>query len=393
MRTLAALLRQLADLAGTPLGQATGMPAELYHRADVLELERECIFAREWLCPGLAADVPNPGDHITFSINDQPVFVIRGHDGQIRSFSNVCLHRMMRLVEDRGSCRTVVCPYHGWSYDLHGRLLGAPHMKQSPGFQPVNLGLPAIRTEIWEGWIYVTLDPEAPSIRERLAPLRDLVGRYGMAGYVPIVTEDYVWSTNWKLLTENFMESYHLPVAHRKTLGTWLPLEDIEFPAETHDAFTFETFTKDETARYGRAHPANTRLEGRWRYTSVMPTVYPTHMYVLAPDHLWYLSLRPKSVAEVHVRFGAALAPEVLDALESREEFTRELVAFFHRVNDEDRFVVEGIYAGSRAPLARPGPRSWLEREIHDFVGYLARRLAGWPGVAATEAHDTMASG
>jgi phenylpropionate dioxygenase-like ring-hydroxylating dioxygenase large terminal subunit len=370
------LLRQLGDLAATPLGRATGMPAEMYHRADVLALERERIFAREWLCPGLAAEIPRPGDYLTFSINDQPLFVVRGQDGTIRGFSNVCRHRMMRLLEGRGSCRTVVCPYHGWSYGLTGELLGAPHAKGTAAFEPASLGLPAIRTEIWEGWIYVTLDAGAPGVADRLAPLRDLVGRYGAADYVPVATQDFVWRTNWKLLTENFMESYHLPVAHRKTLGSWLPLDDIEFPSEVHDAFTYEIFTKDESARYGRAHPANTRLEGRWRYTSVMPTIYPTHMYVLAPDHLWYLSLRPRSVDELDVRFGAALAPEVLAGLEDRDAFTRDLVAFFDRVNDEDRFVVEGMYAGLRAPLARPGPLTRLEREIHDFIGYLARRLA-----------------
>ena len=101
------------------------MPPEFYRRSDLLELERERIFATAWLCPGFAADVPNPGDYLTFTINDQPVFVVRGDDGQLRSFSNVCLHRMMRLVEMRGNCRTISCPYHGWCYDLHGRLLSA----------------------------------------------------------------------------------------------------------------------------------------------------------------------------------------------------------------------------------------------------------------------------
>jgi phenylpropionate dioxygenase-like ring-hydroxylating dioxygenase large terminal subunit len=383
MTTLDGLLRQLTDLAGKPLGQATGLPPELYRRADVLELERERIFARDWLCAGLAADIPSPGDYLTHAINDQPVFVVRGHDGQIRGFSNVCLHRMMRLVEGRGSCRTIVCPYHAWSYDLGGRLVGAPHMKDVAGFLPADHRLPGVRTEVWEGWIYVTLDPSAPSIGELLAPLRDLVSRYELAAYVPIVTQDAVWSTDWKLLTENFMESYHVPVTHRKTLGSWLPLDDIEFPAETHAGFTYEIFTKGETARYGRAHPSNIRLEGRWRYTTVMPTVYPSHMFVAAPDHLWYLSLRPRAVGEVHVRFGVALAPEVLDALEDREAFTRETVAFFDQVNNEDRYVVEGIYDGARAPLARAGRRNWLEHELHDFAGYLARRLAGRPGAEA----------
>jgi len=376
MRALDELLRQVTELAGTPLGHGTGLPAEMYHRADVLALERERIFAREWLCAGLAAEIPQPGDYLTFSINDQPLFVVRAQDGTVRGFSNVCRHRMMRLLEGRGTCRTVVCPYHGWSYGLTGELLGAPHTKGTPAFVPADLGLPAIRVEVWEGWIYVTLDAGAPCVADRLAPLRELVGLYGAADYVSIATQDFAWRTNWKLLTENFMESYHLPVAHRKTLGPWLPLDDIEFPSEVHAAFTYETFTKDETARYGRVHPANTRLEGRWRYTSVMPTVYPTHMYVLAPDHLWYLSLRPRSVDELDVRFGAALAPEVLAGLEDREAFTRDLIGFFDRVNEEDRFVVEGMYAGLRAPLARPGPLTRLEREIHDFVGYLARRLS-----------------
>jgi hypothetical protein len=107
-----------------------------------------------------------------------------------------------------------------------------------------------------------------------------------------------------------------------------------------------------------------------------MPTVFPTHMYVLAPDHLWYLSLRPKSIGEVHVRFGAALAPEVMSSLNDPKSFVDELVGFFDRVNDEDKGIVEGLYEGTAAPLAHPGRLSWLEREIHDFMGYLDRGLS-----------------
>jgi choline monooxygenase len=115
-------------------------------------------------------------------------------------------------------------------------------------------------------------------------------------------------------------------------------------------------------------------------------------MYVLAPDHLWYLSLRPKAVGEVHVRFSAALAPEVLAALPDRETAPRELVEFFDRVNAEDRLVVEGLYEGAQAPLARPGRVSWLEREIHDFIGYLARRPVGRAAAGSTARARVAAS-
>ena len=113
-----------------------------------------------------------------------------------------------------------------------------------------------------------------------------------------------------------------------------------------------------------------------------MPTIFPAHVYVLAPDHLWYLSLRPEGVEQVQVRCGAAIAPEALASLGVRREaWLAELVAFFDKVNAEDRGVVEGIYRGCQAPLARSGRWSWLERELHDFARYLAARLVpGAPG-------------
>ncbi|WP_374330848.1 SRPBCC family protein [Aestuariivirga sp.] len=371
-------LKTLATVAATPFSQADTIPPMLYSSEEVHALERERIFAREWLCPGLAADVPKPGDYITFSINDQPVLTLRGEDGVVRSFSNVCLHRMMPLVEGRGSCgRKMVCPYHAWTYDTEGKVIGAGHMGgRDPAFDKKQYRLTEIRTEIWEGWIYVTLNPDAPSVASLLAPLLPVVKNYGMEHYIPVIHQDHTWATNWKLLNENFMEGYHLPVAHKATVGAWFPVEDTVFPEEVHDAFTYQTFTKDENARYGRAHSSNTRLKGKERYTSILPTIFPTHMYVLAPDHLWYLSLRPEGTGKVHLRFGIALAPEVHEALgDTRDAWVKELADFFDKVNAEDKFVVEGIYQGSRAPLASRGPLSWLEREIHDFARYLAKRL------------------
>ncbi|MFT3986029.1 aromatic ring-hydroxylating oxygenase subunit alpha [Aestuariivirga sp.] len=373
-------LRGLHAVAQSPFSAADTIPPLLYRSRDVEALEMERIFSKDWVCPGLAADLPKPGDYITFSIGDQPVLTLRGRDGVIRSFSNVCLHRMMPLVEGRGSCgNKMVCPYHAWTYDTEGKVIGAGHMGgRDPAFDKKQFRLPELRTEIWQGWVYVTLNPDAPSVAELLQGLLPVVERYDMAGYIPVVHQDHVWDTNWKLLNENFMEGYHLPVAHKATVGAWFPVEDTEFPDEVFDAFTYQTFTKDENATYGRAHESNTRLEGKWRYTSILPTVFPTHMYVLAPDHLWYLSLRPKGVGQVHVRFGVALAPEVHEALgETRDQWVKELVDFFDRVNAEDKFVVEGIFKGSKAPLASRGPLSWLEREIHDFARYLDKKLNG----------------
>jgi phenylpropionate dioxygenase-like ring-hydroxylating dioxygenase large terminal subunit len=369
------LLAELKRLADMPLGATTASPPALYNSEEIHHLELERIFAKEWLCPGLAAEIPKAGDYTTFSIGSQPVFCVHGKDGKIRTFANVCRHRMMILLEGRGNISRAVCPYHAWTYDLEGRLIGAPQMQRTESFKKDVICLPEIRTEIWNGWIYITLNPEAPSVADNLAPLHALVDRYGMADYLPIIHQDFSWKTNWKLLNENFMEGYHGPFAHRATAGQGFRLEDTRFGEQTYEAFTYHTFVRDETANFGRAHPDNTRLEGHWRQTSVLPTVYPSHMYSLAPDYLWYLSLRPEGAGQVLVRLGIAIPPEVHASVQDLPAFKDSVGQFFDRVNDEDKVLVEGIYRGSCAPLAQSGPLSWLERALHDFKGYLARRL------------------
>ncbi|EBA01959.1 MAG: SRPBCC family protein [Paracoccaceae bacterium] len=372
------LLVQLKEVANGTLADASGAEPALYWNEDIAASEDANIFRKDWVCPGLAAEIPNQGDYLTYTVAGQPIFCVRDKSGEVKTYSNVCRHRMMQLLEGSGTTSRVVCPYHAWTYDLNGRLIGAGHMEKTNGFNKKEICLPEIRTEIWNGWIYVTLNPDAPSVQEALAPLNEVVSRYGMENYVPVVSENHVWKTNWKLLTENFMEGYHLPVAHKATVGAWFALNETMFPEETFDSFTYQTFAKTGNATYGQAHPDNTTLEAEWRNTSVLPTVFPCHMYVLAPDHLWYLTLRPKGVGEVDIRFGVAIAPEVdamLSYADERTAWIDELVKFFEHVNTEDRQVVEGIYAGSQSNFAAPGKLSWLEREIHDFQRYLARRL------------------
>jgi choline monooxygenase len=205
-----------------------------------------------------------------------------------------------------------------------------------------------------------------------------------MADYVPVIHQDHIWQTNWKLLNENFMEGYHGPIVHRRTVGAGVAVSETDFPENRTEAFTYSTFTKPETATYGRAHPDNRRLEGLWRRTAVLPTVFPAHMFSLSPDYLWYLSLRPRAPGEVAVRIGIAVAPEIYAAQSDIDAFVAPMRTFFDEANAEDRAVVEGLYRGALAPLAAGGQLSWLEREIHDFTRYLARTLAADP-VTSTE--------
>ncbi len=370
------LLGRLSALAGKPLAEATAMPREIYLSEDILALEQEKIFNKEWLCAGRVDDVANAGDYVSYHIGDQPIMIIRGKDGVIRAFANVCRHRMMQLVEGSGNAKRIVCPYHAWTYDTGGQLIGAPHMEKTACFNKKDYKLAEVRLEIWFGWIYVTLNAEATPVAEQLAHLSTVVERYRMEDFIGVVCDDVEWETNWKMLCENFMEGYHLPVAHRATVGGFFGLDDTWFdPKGPFDGFTYQTFTKSSDAPVGTAHPKNKHLKGKWRNTSILPTIFPSHMITLGPDHFWYLSIQPKGVDRVSIRFGWAIAPEVHKHHPDLDGFIAELKAFMETVQEEDRVVVEGIYRGAQAPLSTSGPLSWLEHENHEFTQYIARRL------------------
>ncbi|MEL0024269.1 MAG: SRPBCC family protein [Alphaproteobacteria bacterium] len=373
---LQAILADLKMLAEKPLSAATAPPKAVYTSDAVAALEQERIFSKAWLCAGRSDELAKPGDYMSFEHGDQPLIIIRGNDGSLSALANICRHRMMRLVEGRGNARRFTCPYHAWTYNLEGQLVAAAHMEKTECFNKADIRLPAARCEEYLGWIYVSLDADAEPVADCLAELTDRLQAYNMQNYVTIFTEDHVWDTNWKCLTENFMEGYHLPVAHKGTVGAYFPVEETVFDDRgSFPHFTSQLFKKTSNAPVGTAHPANTSLEGEWRNISVMPTVFPCHMYVLAPDHLWYLALQPDGVGKTRIRYGAAIAPEVLAAQSDPEAYIANAKAFLDDVQLEDKHVVEGIFAGAKAPMSAPGPLSWLERENHEFTQYLARML------------------
>ena len=151
------------------------MPSAFYTAPAILDLERDELSRREWICVGRVDEVAKPGDYMTFDILDEPILIIHGDDGQIRALSNVCRHRGMVIAAGRGNGKRLSCPYHAWTYDSRGRLIGAPHMTERPDFDRAAICLPEFRSEVWQGFLFVTLDAETPPLAPRLAELDDMV--------------------------------------------------------------------------------------------------------------------------------------------------------------------------------------------------------------------------
>jgi phenylpropionate dioxygenase-like ring-hydroxylating dioxygenase large terminal subunit len=362
-------LEELRANTNLPFAKARAMPKSVYTSPSFAALEQRHIFAQDWLCAGRSSALPNVGDYLTMSIAGEPVIVLRGQDGVLRAMSNVCRHRMSTLLEGRGNVRSIVCPYHAWTYALDGRLRGAPAMTLNEGFCKDQIALPQIRCVDWQGWMMVTLNADAPLPADRLAGVDALVGDFQMENYVEAFREEFRWNTNWKVLAENFMESYHLPVCHAGTIGGHVDLLKMTCP-EGLPAFNYHSIIKNDALDLTLAHPTNTRLVGDQRRTTWLISIYPSLMITLSPGYFWYLSLTPDGPAHVNVLYGGGLAPEFVTDAKATENFAR-LKLLLDDVNMEDKGCVERVFQGLNAGLSVPGPLSHLERPNYDFALYI----------------------
>jgi choline monooxygenase len=371
-------LEQLQAAAARPFDEARPIPAALNHSQAFLGHERQLVFMQEWICVGRIDEIPSHGDYLTHDIAGVSVLVVRQQDEQIGAFVNACAHRFACLMPDeKGSAKRFTCRYHAWTYDCGGQLIRAPKMEMKAGFDPSEIRLRSLHSEIWQGFIYVSLaDKPKTSLNEVLAPFRDaIVGRFDMGCYRTIMREKMVWPANWKNLIENFTESYHVPVAHRKTFAKHnKPLEDYVC-GEDSDYYGYHRAAQPDDFGPGAAHPKNHRLEREWRRMMVDFCIFPCHLVTLMPDYLWYISVQPLGADRMQATWSVALPPEVLAdvADDDYDNWVKDFKSYMDVANDEDKELVEALHRGSGSPILPDGTYHPIERNLWQFMRYLAR--------------------
>lgn len=195
--------------------QAT-LPASLYGSPDAWARERSDVFSRAWLFLGHEAEAAEPGDWIAADIAGHRLFAVRGKDGALRAFHNVCRHRAGPLVEGaKGSCEgELTCAYHGWRYALDGRLRAATGFGVAEGFDPRDFGLLPVRLELWRGLAFACLDAGGPPLVDLVAPLEALLSERGLSIAAPALRRSHDLACDWKVYAENYLEGYHIGAVH-----------------------------------------------------------------------------------------------------------------------------------------------------------------------------------
>jgi choline monooxygenase len=240
--------------APAPTPARRTLAARDYWDPDVHVAERARIFGREWLCLGSSAAVRVPGGYVAEVVAGWPLVVVRDAEGVLRAFHNVCRHRAGPLVDDgEATCRSFVCRYHGWSYELDGALRSA----RDAGLAPEDLdglGLLELRVAEWRGLLFVSIAADGPGIEEWLSTgFIAQCDAFPIEAWTPVVRQTHELACNWKTYSDNYLEGYHIPFVHPAL-------------ARAIDPSSYEVHVEDGWIRHSATTREGASTSGVWLY-------------------------------------------------------------------------------------------------------------------------------
>ena len=263
------------------ISRAWTLPSSLYTSAESYADEQEKIFSRTWQVVGHASQVANPGDYFTKELVGEPLLLVRGSDGKLRGFYNVCRHRAGPPAEGCGSRKLFRCGYHGWTYGLDGALIRTTEIEGVEGFRPEDFALAPVRTEEWFNLVFVNLDPQATPLRGSLGELLPQTEKFPFAEMKLFERRTYDMKCNWKTYVDNYLEGYHLPSVHP---GLNRELDYNAYVVEPYSRHVRQ-FSPIRGAQPGDATPRRYK-EAREDLTTDYFWIFPNWMLNCYPDNV-----------------------------------------------------------------------------------------------------------
>ncbi|MGB6690774.1 MAG: aromatic ring-hydroxylating dioxygenase subunit alpha [Terracidiphilus sp.] len=360
-------LQQVLDSynADAPLEEAYTIPAAWYLDERIVDLERERVFGRNWIAAGREDQAAEPGQFFTIELAGEPLVVVRGADGELRAFYNVCRHHAAAVANvPSGTVQHLRCPYHGWTYGLDGALKGAPEFAGVCNFDRATNGLVPVRVATWEQFVFVALSDEIPSLVDFLGDLRERVAPLSLEKLRFFERKTYTLACNWKVYVDNYLDGgYHVPHLH-KGLNSVLDYKEYTIENSTHYSLQSSPMVASREDASFAATRTGERAYYYWLYPNFMVNIYEGVM-----DTNLVL---PLAVDKCHVQFDFYFA----DVSESRREYNSNSVAVSERIQDEDVDICESVQRGLRSRAYGAGRLS-VRREggEHLFHRLLAHDL------------------
>jgi phenylpropionate dioxygenase-like ring-hydroxylating dioxygenase large terminal subunit len=345
------------------------LPAWCYRDPEFFALERERVFRPSWQVVCHVSDIPNAGDFHTFEFLGESLVVLRGPDGAVRGFHNVCRHRGSRLLDaSRGNCRRIVCPYHAWAYELDGRLAGVPDRASYPARDSARESLAPVDTELCAGFVFVRLAGGGPSVAEMIAPFAPEIASHRFERLQPIGRVTFrPRAVNWKNVGDNYSDGLHISVAHpglTRLLGATYRVEAREWIDRMTGEIQAEPSAAPSERAYQKFLPPVPELPAERQRAWAYYKLWPNFAFDVYPDQVDFMQWIPISQAETVIREIAYALPDARREMRA----TRYLNWRINRqVNREDKSLIERVQQGMASSSARAGPLSTREVALRSF--------------------------
>jgi phenylpropionate dioxygenase-like ring-hydroxylating dioxygenase large terminal subunit len=362
--------------------EAESLPPACYTDQTFFAFEKEALFYKEWLCVGRESQVKAPGDYFCTEHVGEPLVITRTRDGQVAAMSAVCQHRGMLVAEGAGNARSLLCPYHHWVYGLDGALLGAPEMTQTCNFDKSRHGLPRLKVEIWQGFIFV--------LAPQLTVFDDIVAHYDLAGLdgpPPSPPTRFNW--NWKVMLENNNDGYHANRLHKGPLHDPVPSALAGFPELPDDA---GGYYRTNGSLHADASfnptlkallPVFPQLTDEERHRVVFVNVPPTLSLVMNTDMVLYLIMQAEDAGHHSLVMGSLVMPDAMKnpLFDRLMKFNQDSI---QEIVSQDLHVDELVQKGLTSKFAPRGRYSWQEGAQRQLNVWLVQRyLRGWDEMKA----------
>ena len=324
-------------------------PVAAYSDPARSQLERERLFRALPLFMGMSCRLPDPGDFLAEEIAGVPVLLVRGREGTLRAFANICRHRGAPLAYGCGKARSFSCPYHGWTYALDGKLAGIPEEASFPGIDKPTHGLLPLPAGERHGMIFVRLSPGVPleiDVDAHLSGLGDEFAAYGFERYSYFASEIMTPAINWKFGIDTFLEAYHLPALHRATVA----------PLIRGNLGAFEAFGDHGRLTFARHSSAawDDQPDAEWEVLPHIVAVYrlfPNTIVVFQSDHLETWRMLPGETPDRSVIEFALYAPETPATDKARAYWQKNYDLAINTVLSEDFALGERMQRGFMSGL------------------------------------------
>ena len=360
--------------------ESESLPPVCYTDEAFYAFEKTAIFHKEWLCAGRASWLQKPGDYFTLSHANEPIIVAMTRAGEIAAMSAVCQHRAMLVAEGHGNTRAFVCPYHHWTYGLDGKLVGAPAMERSCGFDRRDVALPRLAVEVWNGFVFVNLDSEAAPLAPRLREVTAALANHELdiaEGPRPEAPSSYPW--NWKVMMENNNDGYHATRLHRGPLHDFIPSELSVFPevpADTAGYLRFNGTTHQDVgfnALQKAVLPIFPKLTEADRNRVIFANLPPSLSLVVLSDFVLYLILYADSAGSHRMSMGYLVRPGAMEEPLFEARMAMNMSAAME-ITSQDLHVDELVQVGLNSKFAPRGRYSWQETAQRDLNAWLVQR-------------------